>query len=258
MSDIRRSILWVIFGFSLVLLWDQWQIHNGRNATFFPSSSSSSQKAAAQAAPKANANPNGLTPTPTALGGMQAISAQSDNAIPAALHKVRTDTLELTFSSEGGSLVEATLLQHFSETGRALSKSQTPLKLLQTGETHTYVAQSGLIGVQGVDLPTHITAMRKVSSQSELANGQDTLSVRFESNPINGVVLVKTYSLRRGAYDIEVKHEVINQGDVAQPVNLYMQLVRDGMKASSDTPFYSTFTGPAFYSDAAKLSLIHI
>ena len=29
MNDIRRTILWVIFGFSLVMLWDQWQVHNG-------------------------------------------------------------------------------------------------------------------------------------------------------------------------------------------------------------------------------------
>ena len=36
MTDIRRTILWVIFGFSLVLLWDQWQLHNGNKATFFP------------------------------------------------------------------------------------------------------------------------------------------------------------------------------------------------------------------------------
>jgi len=27
----------VIFGFSIVLLWDQWQLHNGNKATFFPS-----------------------------------------------------------------------------------------------------------------------------------------------------------------------------------------------------------------------------
>ena len=36
MNDIRRTILWVIFGFSMVLLWDQWQIHNGKKPTFFP------------------------------------------------------------------------------------------------------------------------------------------------------------------------------------------------------------------------------
>jgi YidC/Oxa1 family membrane protein insertase len=37
MNDIRRTILWVIFGFSMVLLWDKWQLHNGNKATFFPS-----------------------------------------------------------------------------------------------------------------------------------------------------------------------------------------------------------------------------
>lgn len=36
MNDIRRTILWVIFGFSMVLLWDKWQLHNGNKATFFP------------------------------------------------------------------------------------------------------------------------------------------------------------------------------------------------------------------------------
>ena len=34
MNDIRRTILWVIFGFSMVLLWDQWQVHNGNKPTF--------------------------------------------------------------------------------------------------------------------------------------------------------------------------------------------------------------------------------
>jgi len=38
MNDIRRSILWVVFGFSLILIWDKWQIHNGKQPTFFPAS----------------------------------------------------------------------------------------------------------------------------------------------------------------------------------------------------------------------------
>jgi YidC/Oxa1 family membrane protein insertase len=36
MTDIRRTILWVIFGFSMVLLWDKWQEFNGKQASFFP------------------------------------------------------------------------------------------------------------------------------------------------------------------------------------------------------------------------------
>lgn len=33
MNDIRRTVLWVVFGFSMVLLWDQWQIYSGHSVT---------------------------------------------------------------------------------------------------------------------------------------------------------------------------------------------------------------------------------
>ena len=51
MNDIRRSILWVVFGFSMVLLWDQWQIYNGNKATFFPSPTPVSSTAPAANSP---------------------------------------------------------------------------------------------------------------------------------------------------------------------------------------------------------------
>jgi YidC/Oxa1 family membrane protein insertase len=53
MNDIRRTILWVIFGFSMVLLWDKWQLHNGNKATFFPSPAAVTAPPAAASAPLA-------------------------------------------------------------------------------------------------------------------------------------------------------------------------------------------------------------
>ena len=62
MNDIRRTILWVIFGFSLVMLWDQWQVYNGKQATFFPSG----KPAATATAPAAGASAPGCrVPAPT-------------------------------------------------------------------------------------------------------------------------------------------------------------------------------------------------
>ena len=49
-NDIRRTILWVIFGFTMVLLWDQWQVFNGHKATFFPTSAHTEVKAPATTA----------------------------------------------------------------------------------------------------------------------------------------------------------------------------------------------------------------
>jgi len=257
MSDIRRSILWVIFGFSLILLWDQWQIYNGNRATFFPSTQST-QATKSPSAPAAAAD--AAVPVPNAAGttapgeAMAKLDAPSQaTAQPREIHEVRTDVLTLRFDSEGGSLVGAQLLKHAAETGKALRESQTPLTLLTQNEDRTYVAQTGLIGG---DLPTHKTPMRLVSTDKTLADGQDELKVRFESAPMQGVVLTKTYTIKRGAYDIAVSHEVQNQGSAPVNPQIYLQLVRDGLKGESETPFYSTFTGPAVYSEASKFQKV--
>src|SRR5690606_4453904 len=67
-----------------------------------------------------------------------------------------------------------------------------------------------------------------------------------------GVKLVKTYTLRRGSYAVDVKHEVVNASGAAVSPQVYMQLVRDGNKPEGESTFYSTFTGPAFYTDEKK------
>ncbi|MEY2684859.1 MAG: hypothetical protein RJA09_2003, partial [Pseudomonadota bacterium] len=120
-----------------------------------------------------------------------------------------------------------------------------PLQLLLQTDKRTYLAQTGLIGGS---FPTHKTPMRLVK--------QEPLSVRFESEPVGGVVLAKTYTLKADAYDIAVQHEVINKGNTPIKPQVYLQLVRDGDKSESETPFYSTFTGPAFYSDVAKFEKV--
>ena len=52
MNDIRRTILWVIFGFALVLLWDKWQEHNGKPATFFPTPATATAPVSAPLMPR--------------------------------------------------------------------------------------------------------------------------------------------------------------------------------------------------------------
>ncbi|MEN9905056.1 MAG: hypothetical protein RLZZ555_1621 [Pseudomonadota bacterium] len=238
MSDIRRSILWVIFAFSLILLWDAWQVHNGKPATFFPKPTPQSAATAPAASQPAAALPGAAAPA----------AGEAAPAIPRQTHVVSTDVLRLSFDSEGGSLVGADLLQH-----RTAGKDE-PVRLLVQDAQHTYVAQTGLVGSS--PLPNHKAPMRLVGAAKDLAEGQDSISLRFESAPVNGVVLAKTYTLQRGAYDIGFKHEVINQGAAPVSPSLYLQLVRDSREAGSDVPFASTFTGPAFYSDAAKFEKV--
>jgi YidC/Oxa1 family membrane protein insertase len=129
--------------------------------------------------------------------------------------------------------------------------------LLDESAGRVYVAQTGLIAASGgAALPTHKTPMTAVPGERALAAGQNELVVKFESPDLGGVKLVKTYTLKRGAYDIAVRHDVINTGAATVSPQLYMQLVRDGNPPVGESSFYSTFTGPAVYTEAKKYQKI--
>src|SRR5690606_36384054 len=82
-----------------------------------------------------------------------------------------------------------------------------------------YMAETGLIGG---NFPNHKTMMTVLPGERELQDGQNELQVRFESPEQGGVKLVKTFTLKRGAYDIAVKHEVVNNGTTVVSPQLYL------------------------------------
>jgi YidC/Oxa1 family membrane protein insertase len=161
--------------------------------------------------------------------------------------EVSTDVLKLRFDTEGGTLTRSEFTKH-----NDLVDANKPFVLLDQSSTRVYTAQTGLIGG---NFPTHKSAMH-FSGEKSLKDGQNELTVRFESDVQNGVKLVKTYTLQRGSYAIGVKHEVINTGTAAVSPQLYLQLVRDGNKPAGESSFYSTFTGPAIYTDAKKYNKV--
>ena len=249
MNDIRRTILWVIFAFSLVMLWDQWQVHNGNRPTFFPGASQPAVTASAPASavpPAASAVP-AATPGATAMPPGTAAPAPAAEAMARERIEVTTDVLKLVFDTEGGSVIRSEFLKHPSA-----EHPDQPFVLFDSSANRVYQAQSGLIGGP---FPTHKTPM-KFSGERALADGANELVLRFESPEQGGVRLNKIYTLQRGSYLVDVRHEVVNASGQAVNPQLYVQLVRDGNQAENATPFYSTFTGPAFYTDAKKFQKV--
>ncbi len=254
MNDIRRTILWVIFGFALVLLWDKWQMHNGKQATFFPSPASAvatapvpSQPASPAAVGGASAVPSAVPMAAGAATGASAVpgTAQAAAAAPAREQVVlTTDVLRLTFDTEGGSLTQAELLKYVD-----MADKSKNFVLFDQSPERVYLAQTGLIGG---NFPTHKTPMTVVPGARTLSDGQDSLSVRFESPSVDGLQLVKTWTIPRGAYALSVQHEIINTGVAPLAPQLYLQLVRDGNKPPGESSIYSTFTGPAVYTSEKK------
>ncbi len=260
MTDMRRTLLWVVFTMSLVLLWDAWNKHSGQPSLFGGS-----------ARPTASAAPPAPDAAPPVAGVGNAIPAPAASALPsptsatalptpaptpvtAGSEKITltTDVVRATFDSAGGTLVHLELLKQ-----RDHNDANKPVVLFDQNPKRLYLAQTGLITNQpGVTLPNHLTPMSASVGERTLKDGAQALELRFESASVDGHKLVKTYTLRRGQYTIDVKHEFINDGTVPVTPQLYLQLARDGNPPEGESSFYFTFTGPAIYTDAAKFHKI--
>ena len=262
MTDMRRTLLWVVFTMSLVLLWDAWNKHTGQPSIFGGAKTATSAAAPAGSAPPA---PTAL-PSPAAVPGAVPATAgtpatiATQAAVPIApvappkgeLVQVTTDRVKATFDSQGGSLVRLELLDYRD----AVEPSRNVVLLEQTAK-RLYLAQTGLVNtVPGVALPNHFTQMTAAPGERTLAAGANEISVRFESPAVDGVKLVKTYTIKRGEYTMAVKHEVVNQGSVPVKPQLYLQLARDGNPPEGESSFYFTFTGPAIYTEAQKFQKV--
>ncbi len=253
MNDMRRTILWVIFGFSLLLLWDQWQIAHGHKPLLgaAPAGTGTTPPVAAPAGPRAEgaALPGAAASAPT-LATAPAV-ASATRAPGAERFEVSTDVLKLTFDTEGGSVVGTQFLRY----GDTVDASK-PMVLLDDSAARVYLAQSGLVaGATPGEFPTHKSLM-KVSGDYTLKDGQDALTLTFSSEPVGGVQLTKTYTIARGSYALQVQHTLTNTSAAPVAAQLYVQLVRDGNKPEGESAFYSTFTGPAVYTTAKKYQKI--
>jgi YidC/Oxa1 family membrane protein insertase len=247
--DIRRTVLLMIFSFSLLMLWNNWQIHQGKAPLFgappaATTTNGSSQSPAATNAGVPTANTSASTPASTgsvAVPGLAgAAPAQSQTVT------VKTDVLQLTFDLQGAQIVRADLLA-FPTT----DDKDVPFVLLDRAAGRTYVVQSGLTGAPaGTQYPTHLSSFLMISEAKEISG--DTLVVKFAAESA-GIKLIKTYTLRRGQYVIDVSHQIENMTTDAVTPSVYLQITRDGVDPNqSSAP--SFLSGPANYFGAAVYS----
>jgi len=246
MNDIRRTILWVIFGFSLVLLWDQWQVFNGNKPTFLPSSKPAAVASAPGSTPAAS---NGVPAAATAATGGSAGTVPTQAAPAAARERVSvtTDLFKAVIDSEGATVNYLELLKY-----EEADRTKHVVLFENDSPATRYLAQTGLLSQTGEPFPNHLTPMTPKAGPRAMAEGQNTLEVSFESAPSGGLKYVKTYVFKRGDYTIGVRHEVVNVSDQPRDAQLYMQLLRHGTVAAGTMFGTNTFTGPAAYTNEKK------
>ncbi|GJH42275.1 membrane protein insertase YidC [Pasteurella canis] len=220
--DSRRSLLVIALLFISFLVYQQWQLdyHTPK--------------------PVVTEQVNSTSDVPT-------ISASTSTAdITTSQQRGRVVTLEndvfrLQVDTLGGDVIHSELLNYDAELD-----SDTPFTLLTNKPNHVYIAQSGLVGKDGIDTKAGRANYQVEGDNFVLADGQNELSVPlvFEKD---GVIYRKVFVLKRGAYDVGVNFEIDNQSDKTIEVEPYGQL-RHTLVEDTGNVAMPTYTGGAYSS----------
>jgi YidC/Oxa1 family membrane protein insertase len=252
--DIKRGLLWFVFLFSLLTLWNNWNVYNGKAPMF------GAAPPAGATLPNAPASANATAAAPAganAAASATATAAPTEAPFKAEDVTITTDVFKATFDTAGAKLKRLELLQYQETKAEWLGDvvmdkihgvqdngPRPNVVIFDNTAERTYLAETGLTdaGLPGIDSGYTVRAGSRT-----LDNG-DTLQLVFDAEK-NGVKLTKTFTFKRGQYAIDVKHEVTNNTAAAIAPTLDLRLVRDGTLPKNPRFAPNPYTGPAASSD---------
>lgn len=233
--DFQRLFLFVIFSFSLIMVWDGWQRYQHPEL----------EKPAA--AVKSD------LPAPAAVitdVTQNAVIQQTTKIETGKIIKVKTDFLEADINTVGGDIQHLDFLKH--PDGQDKTKN---FVLFEKGNgTHNYVAQSGLLGA---GMPNHNTLFIAEKDSYELSGNADQIQVRLLAEGAAGVKVAKVLTFHRGSYVIDISYEIQNDSVAAiANTSAYYQFTRDGVDPVGGSKMVPTYTGAAVYTDKEKFQKV--
>ncbi len=240
-----RVLLFVAWLFVAYLLWQAWGDFNQPAPAAAPAPASVGD--ASPAAPGATltaGSSEGVPSAPQVAADAPAAAPGTAMAAPGQRITVETDVLRLVIDSRGGTIVSAELLDY-----AATLKSEQPVELLSDDPTRLFHARSGLVSNTGV-APDH-TALYQIEQDRYVLSG-DRIEVPLTWTDASGITVRKTITLYRGAYTIDVRHQLRNDSGAPWSGTAYRQLQRVPLRTGASFSFTDataiTFHGPAWYS----------
>tara|TARA_B110000858_G_scaffold89247_1_gene103110 strand:- start:27641 stop:29374 length:1734 start_codon:yes stop_codon:yes gene_type:complete len=190
-------------------------------------------------APPVVTSPNvtGNADTPTVAAVSSPSAAATSNA--ADLISVRTDTFDILIDPNGGDIVHLALPLYLKQ----IDVADDPFVLLDNQVGREYIAQSGLIGENGVDSGGR-AIYRTSSSSYSMSESADSLNVDLVTSTADGVEVTKRYSFNRDSYLIDISFIVNNRSAENWQANAFGQIKRDAFDDPSDAGgFGRTYLG---------------
>ena len=239
--DLQRIFLFLIFSFSLMLVWDGWQRHEHPEQQIQEKSQAKSEATVPMEAQQAVDSGNEKRSV--------SIDQQSGHQLEGKIIKVKTDYLEAEINTLGGDISYLALLKQPD----TVDKSK-PLVLFNRGKgTHNYFAQGGLIGD---GLPTHNSLFDAEQDQYELSGNAEQVQVRLKAEGNSKLKVTKVITFHKSSYLIDIAYEMENVGQQPVKASSYFQLIRDSVAPAGSLRFLPTYTGVVVYTDKEKLKKV--
>lgn len=169
---------------------------------------------------------------PTSLSTTDAFSEAQAQTPERRLVVVTTPKLKVWIDLLGGDIVRVQLPQY----PVALDLQDTPYLLLEQNQNQTYVAQSGLIGPNGLDKngqrPQYSSSVRELTIDEN--DGQSDLVL---STVADGMTVEKVFSFTADKYLLDVSYRLTNTSNVAFTAGMFTQIKRDRKAVLTDDSF---------------------
>ena len=162
---------------------------------------------------------------------------------------VETPLMRVKLDLRGGDLVQLALLQY----PLGIEDPNIPVTLLDKRGGHTYVAQSGLVGRDGIDQDEQ-RPLYHISKRSWTIDNQP-VEIALTYDRQDGLHVDKIFRFQPDSYVIEVRYEIRNGTQQPFLVNLFAQLKRDSseiVEASSSFFAVRPYLGAALTTNDSR------
>ncbi|QFY89305.1 membrane protein insertase YidC [Magnetovirga frankeli] len=241
--DNYRLILIVSLAFLSVMLWSSWQNDYNNSVSAQVGNQANPVKPTGSDIPEARVEPQGNTSLPSESKESTQNNTKGERIL------VRTDVLSLELDTQGGTIKELDLLEY----PLSPENDDIPFRLMSDNPNNYFIAQSGLLSDESVDVPNHKKTYRAEKRDYALAENSDELSVllRWKSDNLE---VEKIYEFQRGSYEIKLIHRIKNLSSSDLPIRDYRQFMRGNNSMSQESAFIYTYTGGAIFSPEEKFS----
>lgn len=245
-----RSLWWLAMAFTLLWIWMEW--NQFQQSKVLPALQTAEQQASlnptTSPVPMANqaVAPDNASDVPVA--GQQhteEVPTPKNQIKQAQRINVTTDVLDIVLDTKGGDIRDIRLLKYADTDDRT-----KPFQLMGDSGKRLYIAQNGIAMQPNSELsaPTHNTIYN--IEQTNFVLDGDSISVPMTWQE-NGIKVTKTYTFKKGSYQITVDYKVENLTDKDWVGSLYSQLKRNTYDPDHNSMMY-TYTGPVLYDGHAE------